>query len=543
MVSLFLVVPIVAHACACGMRRTRTPAWVRAAELAVSCALFVSFASDACGAHGKPWTQFAYVIATAGTLRYMALEGSAAPRSVFRIVSAGVALYACYHATHLLGDARPSVTRTLPDHPLRRFCRARTERPSVPAAVRRDRVLGAVLALVAFVASIARHVAVRRHRSLKPPRAPLDDDGVPCENARSVVVPHAGDADVMHTVLRRTATSCAHMRATGASAARAVTVRTRAAGVNYADVCLRWGVYSSSREYVGWPIVPGFEFAGTVVHVGDDVTDVRVGDEVFGVSLFGAYSTHVTVPVEQVFPRPKELSPREAAAFPTVALTAWAAYDMCHLSPGATVLVHSAAGGVGSMLCQLGKVYGHTVVGVVGSSHKVDHGRAMGCDAVIDKSCVDVWDEARRIAPGGYDAIFDANGGASLRRGYDHLARPGKLVVYGFHTMLPKGRSARLDARRWLRLAWDYATAPRFNPLHMVTANRSVLAFNLSFLFHRHDEIGVAMSQLVDHVRAGRLRPPVVTAFPLDAASDAHAALETGQTTGKLVLVTESDDP
>src|SRR4051794_25800365 len=102
-----------------------------------------------------------------------------------------------------------------------------------------------------------------------------------------------------------------------------VVVRIRAAGVNYADCCVRWGVYESARKYVGWPITPGFEFAGEIVGVGAGVQGRRIGETVFGITRFGAYSTSVLVPEHQVFPVPSSLTLEQAAGFPAVHMTAY----------------------------------------------------------------------------------------------------------------------------------------------------------------------------------------------------------------------------
>lgn len=152
-----------------------------------------------------------------------------------------------------------------------------------------------------------------------------------------------------------------------------VVVKTYACGVNYADVCTRWGLYESAKKYVGWPITPGFEFSGEIESKGKNVTDFEIGQKVFGVSLFGAYSRRIRVPKHQIFSLPENFDKNEAAGFLTVALTAWyAMFELARPRAGGWILVHSAAGGVGSMLVQLAKIHGCHVVGVVGASHKVD---------------------------------------------------------------------------------------------------------------------------------------------------------------------------
>lgn len=313
-----------------------------------------------------------------------------------------------------------------------------------------------------------------------------------------------------------------------------VLVEVEACGVNFADVAVRLGLYESARKLVGWPITPGFEIAGRVAAVGAGVSDLGVGEEVFGVTFFGGYASAIVLPRHQVFRRPPELDVVQAAGFPGVHLTAWyALLELAHPRPSSTVLVHSAAGGVGGALAQLARIARCRVIGVVGSSHKIAHAVEVGCEEVIDTSRMDLWETAERLVPSGFDVVLDANGVATLRQSYEHLAPGGRLVVYGFSTMLSRGRGIPNPAK----LAADWARTPRFDPLRMTAENRSVLAFNLSFLFPRADLLAIAMEQLLGWLADGRLKPQPVTTFPLDRAADAHRALQSGQTVGKLVLV------
>ena len=139
--------------------------------------------------------------------------------------------------------------------------------------------------------------------------------------------------------------------------------------------------------------------------------------------------------------------------FSAVFLTAYyAIHELAHVKQGDTCLVHSAAGGVGSALCRLLKIAGCRVVGVVGRSHKVTHAKLAGADVVIDKSTQTLWSEAEKAAPNGFNSVFDANGVETLKYSYDHLAPAGKLIIYGFHTMLPKtGGYPNI-----LKLAWHW---------------------------------------------------------------------------------------
>jgi len=316
---------------------------------------------------------------------------------------------------------------------------------------------------------------------------------------------------------------------------RQVLIRTQAVGVNYADICVRWGVYESARRFVGWPITPGFEYAGQVEEVGRDVEHLKSGDAVFGVTLFNGYSTHVCAPADLVWPKPPALGFEAAAGFLAAHLTAYhGLLQNVVIRPGMRALVHSAAGGVGSALVQLCKLYGLQVIGVVGASHKVAYVRRLGADAVIDKSTHALWAEAERLCPDGYDLVFDANGPETLARSYAHLRPTGKLLVYGFHTLLPK-QGGRIN---YLKAVLGLLKLPRFNPLRMTTENRGVVAFNLSFLFGRTDLLQTAVNDLTAWVEAGSIRAPQVRSYALADVAQAHRALESGETTGKLVLRT-----
>jgi NADPH:quinone reductase-like Zn-dependent oxidoreductase len=312
-----------------------------------------------------------------------------------------------------------------------------------------------------------------------------------------------------------------------------VLVSVKACGVNYADGIVRMGLYASAKELHGYPITPGFELAGVVSAVGKEVTEYAVGDDVLALTLFGGYCSHIVLKQDRIFRKPSNLSYAQAATLPTVFLTAWfMVREQVLPKSGDTWLVHSAAGGVGSALCQLGRLHGCRVVGVVGSAHKRESALAMGAAAVIDKSTQDLWPEAERLAPKGFQAVFDANGVSTLGQSYAHLAPMGKLCIYGFASMLP--HDGKLN---WLKMAWDWLRTPRFNPLDMTQSNKSVLAANLSFLSEHAALLRSGMLELIGLFEAGQLVAPPVTEFALADAAKAQASIESGQTVGKLALI------
>ncbi|MCZ6686255.1 MAG: zinc-binding dehydrogenase [Gammaproteobacteria bacterium] len=301
-----------------------------------------------------------------------------------------------------------------------------------------------------------------------------------------------------------------------------ILIEVQAAGINYADCITRMGLYASAKQLKGYPMTPGFEVAGTVAACGEGVSKPAIGDRVMALTLFDGYASQVVVPATQAFPIPAGISVAEAAGFPTVFLTAWyALFTLAAARPEHAVLVHSAAG------CR--------VCGVVGGAHKVDYAKSLGADVVIDKSSQDLWQCAQQFAANGFDVVLDANGVSTLRQSYRHLAAEGRLVVYGFASMMPK----KGGKPNWLKLGWDYLRTPRFDPLDMTVNNKSVLAFNLSFLQARMDALTESMDQLCLWLNDDKIRPGKVTTYPFADAARAQQDLESGTTTGKLVLMVD----
>lgn len=339
-----------------------------------------------------------------------------------------------------------------------------------------------------------------------------------------VVIHKAGSYDALTLEIYRATTP----------AANEVSIKVAATGINYADCVIRMGLYKSANELHGYPITPGFEVSGTVTAVGTDVSQFQIGDSVLGMSLFGGYCSQLCLPEHQVFALPHNVDLIAAAGIPAVYLTAWfALHELAHIHAGEKVLVHSGAGGVGLAALQLAKRAGAKPVAVVGASHKTEVAKEFGAVAVIDKSTQDLWATAEQHSPEGYAVIMDPNGYSTLEQSYKHLAAVGKLVIYGFHSMLPQGTGRP----NYLKLAGDWLRTPRFNPLNMTADNKSVMAFNLSFLSTRQDLLLRAMEDILSGLNDGSLRPLPHQTWPLADVAKAHHAIESAQTTGKLLLI------
>lgn len=317
-------------------------------------------------------------------------------------------------------------------------------------------------------------------------------------------------------------------------------LRTHAFSVNYADCAIRWGLYESAKKFVGWPIVPGFDVAGTVEQA---CGDLQRGERVFGCTLFGAYSSRVALPAIQVRRIPSNLTFAQAAALPAVSLTALYALTLAGHDPShpnkyrnKAILIHSCAGGVGSMLVQMSNLLGLSpIVGVVGSSSKVETAKALGCHVVIDKSTQDLWKVAEEAAPNGYFTIMDANGVSTLQQSYDHLCPTGRVVVFGFHSNLPLGR-AMLSPLEWIRMGQRMSAMPKFDPMDLVVSNKAVLGFNLSFFAEEKELVKQLFDQICDWLEQGLLECPRVVEMEMDRIGEAHDLIMSGKSVGKIVL-------
>lgn len=318
--------------------------------------------------------------------------------------------------------------------------------------------------------------------------------------------------------------------------------------VNYADVTIRWGLYESAIEFVGYPICPGFDVAGVVAAVGAGVEDLAVGDRVLGITFFGGYSSRLLAPARQLKKAPRRLRAEEAAALPAVAGTALHALSLAGFWPEAPLtqnrcaLVHSAAGGVGSMLVQMCKGAGCRVVAVVGATHKVAACEALGADVVVDKAAhagADGWWAAvDAAAPTGYACVFDANGVSTLARSYRALCQTGRLIVFGFHSNLPS--TTVLNPLSWLRMALDLARMPKFEPMDLTLSSKAVAGFNLSFFSSEGPLVDAYLAQIIDWVDKGQLNVPKVTTFAYEDLPKAHALIQSGRSVGKIVCATRA---
>jgi len=309
-----------------------------------------------------------------------------------------------------------------------------------------------------------------------------------------------------------------------------VRVRVRAAGVNFADILARLGVYKAAPPP---PFVPGIEVSGVVEACGPGAGRLKVGDRVMAFSPFGGYAEKTVLREAYAFPIPEDMGFPEAAALPVQYLTAYhGLFHLAHLRPGETVLVHAAAGGVGLATLQLCEEAGAKVVATVGSAKKAEAVKAECPSArVVVMGEEDFVSAVREATQGrGPDVIMDSLGGRCFRRGWNVLAPGGRHILFGAATAVKPGAISKIAAGwRLLPMLW-------VSTLPMIDGNKTLSAFNLYHLANDAERLHAASKHLLELRAKGRVKPRITLSLPLEKAAEAHRRIQNRETTGKVIL-------
>jgi NADPH:quinone reductase-like Zn-dependent oxidoreductase len=309
-----------------------------------------------------------------------------------------------------------------------------------------------------------------------------------------------------------------------------VRIQVKAAGLNFAEVSARQGLYPDAPKP---PCVVGYEGAGVVDALGPGVQAPAIGTRVLFMSRFGAHASQVCVSAAQAVPMPDSMSFEHGAALPVVYLTAFhMLFTIARLRGGEHVLVHMAAGGVGTAVLQLCRTVPNVVTYGTASAKKHDFLRKQGCTHPIDYRTQDYVSEVRRLSDGrGVHLVLDPLGGPDWRKGYSLLRPCGLLVAYGLANAHAGQR------RRILHVVSQVAQMPWFNPMKLMNDNRGVTGVNMGHLFGEAELITSELLALLELYRAGKIEPHIHASFPMSRAAEAHSELENGHNLGKVLLV------
>ncbi|PIQ22295.1 MAG: zinc-binding dehydrogenase [Cytophagales bacterium CG18_big_fil_WC_8_21_14_2_50_42_9] len=306
-----------------------------------------------------------------------------------------------------------------------------------------------------------------------------------------------------------------------------VCVQVKAIGLNFADIFAMQGLYSATPP---GSFIPGLEYSGVIMAVGTNVTEWQIGDKVMGVSKFGGYVSHINSHHRYVIPLPEDWSFEEGAGFLVQGLTAYYALTaLGNLQAGMTVLIHSAAGGVGILANRICKKYGAYTIGTVGRENKVRFlQHEENYDAVIlrDKRFYEKLKTALDGRP--LRLIMECIGGKILMQGWKALAPMGRMVVYGNASFSSHGSRPNYPS-----LYWRYLRRPKIDPLRLPTQNKSLLGFNLIYLYEQTD----MMHQLLRELQALQLKPQHIGhIYDFKAMPKAIHLFQRGKTIGKVVV-------
>ena len=299
-----------------------------------------------------------------------------------------------------------------------------------------------------------------------------------------------------------------------------VLVKIEAAGVNFLDIYYRSGLHWGGHHRRSLPYIPGAEAAGSVVEVGADVRNVKIGDRVaYGISNgYGSYAEFFAVPSWHLFKLPNSVSCYTAAAVMLQGMTAhYLTHSTYAVKPNDTVLVHAAAGGTGLLLVQMAKMRGARVIGTVSSAAKARLARDAGADETIDYSENDFAAEVRRLTEGkGVNVVYDSVGKATFEKSLDSLAPLGALVIFGQASgPVPPFDTAVLNAKGSLSLA------------------RPSLTHNVA----SHADVERRAGDLCQWIDSGKLKINIGKTFALANAAEAHRQMESRRSVGKILLI------
>ena len=312
-----------------------------------------------------------------------------------------------------------------------------------------------------------------------------------------------------------------------------VRIAVRAAGINFADLLARTGMYPDAPKV---PSVVGYEVAGEVESMGEGVSSVAIGDRVMAATRFGGHAELVSVAEKDVIPLPESLSFEQGAAVPVNYGTAYAGIVlMGGLRDGDRVLIQAAAGGIGISATQIAKARGAVVFGTASAS-KHDAIRAQGVDHPIDYRNHDFEEEVRRLTDGeGIDIAFDAIGPSSFRKDYRLLRPGGRLICFGVSEM-QTGEGRNIPGLIKGLASMTTATMPWWKSLAMMNENKGVFGLNMLAWWDQEGDLTRVVEPLAADLASGELVPVVAESFPFERAGEAHSFIHERRNVGKVVL-------
>lgn len=308
-----------------------------------------------------------------------------------------------------------------------------------------------------------------------------------------------------------------------------ISINVKACGINFADIMMRVGLYQDAPPL---PFSPGYEVAGIVNKVGDNVQNIKPGDRVVAVTFFGGYTSFAYAEAGKTRVIPNSMSFEDAAAIPVNFITAYIAlHEMARVRPGDHVLIHGASGGVGIAAVQMAKQKECIIYGTAGSKEKIEFIKKMGVDYPIsyrDENFVEV---IKRVSGKDrpIDAILDPVGGDNVAKNLSVLKSTGRTIIFGASSMLDDGK------RNYFKALKTYLSMRSIDTLSLIKNNYGVYGLNVLEMWNE-DSISLYMDKIITEFERGNYHVKVSETFPLEKVDEAHQYIQERKNIGKVVL-------
>jgi len=307
-----------------------------------------------------------------------------------------------------------------------------------------------------------------------------------------------------------------------------VTIEVKAIGLNFADLFAIQGLYSATPK---GSFVPGLEYSGIIISAGSEIRNFQVGDKVMGAIRFGAYTTHLNIDHRYILKLPEGWTFDEGASFIVQSLTAYySLIELGNIKPNNTVLIHSAAGGVGIYANRIAKKFNAFTIGTIGSESKRNFLINEDYDSVIVRGNDFGKQLKSALQERKLNLVLESIGGKVFEESFKALASSGRIIIYGgAHFMSQSSRP------NYFNVFYKFLTRPKVDPLSLSNINKSVMGFNLIYLWDRPDELNTMAIEILKM----NLKPPYIgKVFSFKHLIEALRYFQTGRSIGKVVVRT-----
>ena len=305
-----------------------------------------------------------------------------------------------------------------------------------------------------------------------------------------------------------------------------VTIEVKAIGLNFADLFAIQGLYSATPK---GSFIPGLEYSGIVTKKGKNVQEFEIGSRVMGAIKFGAYTTHLNIDPRYIIKLPEDWSFEEGASFIVQSLTAYySLVELGNIKQDYTVLIHSAAGGVGIYANRIAKIYNAFTIGTIGSESKRNFLINEGYDEIIFRSNNFSKKLQHILEDRKLNIVLESIGGKIFEDSFKLLAPSGRIIIYGGAQFM--SHSAKPD---YLKLIPKYLFRPRVDPLSLSNLNKSIMGFNLIYLWDRPNELKVMIKNILE---MNLKKPHVGKVYSFRNLMEALRYFQSGRSTGKVVV-------